>query len=454
MPRIPSLRRHKPTSQAVVTLSGNDHYLGVWPSQRKTPPPDIQAKYERLIAEWLANQRAPLPTKSRQQLQAEGNIGVSTPSPLTVAELILRYWHFAEGYYRHPDGTASPELHCLKSALRPLRKLYQDLPASEFTPLKLKAVRESMIGEGLARKTINSNIGRIKRLFKWADENELLPFGLAHSLAGVAGLKKGRTEAKEPEPIEPVAPEVVVQTLPHLPRTVAAMVQIQMLTGARSSEVCIMRPCDIDRTTDVWVYRPTKHKTAHHDKDRIIPLGPRAQAILEPFLAATSGPEDFVFSPVRAEAEREAKRSAARKTPRYPSHIRRNVTKRKPKPKRRPKSHYDHNSYARCITRACEKAFPLPPELERQRDPQTGRSECETAWQTRLGPERWQKIAEWRTQNHWHPHQLRHLKATQIRASHGLDAAQVILGHSDANVTQIYAKQELSKAIDIARITG
>ena len=28
--RVPSYRRHKPTGQAVVTLSGKDHYLGKW----------------------------------------------------------------------------------------------------------------------------------------------------------------------------------------------------------------------------------------------------------------------------------------------------------------------------------------------------------------------------------------------------------------------------------------
>jgi len=54
MRKVPSLRRHKPTSQAVVTRNGKDHYLGIWPSGRRTPPDEIQAKYERLIAVFLA----------------------------------------------------------------------------------------------------------------------------------------------------------------------------------------------------------------------------------------------------------------------------------------------------------------------------------------------------------------------------------------------------------------
>jgi hypothetical protein len=36
--RTPSLRHHKPTGQGVVTLDGKDRYLGVWPTNRKTPP--------------------------------------------------------------------------------------------------------------------------------------------------------------------------------------------------------------------------------------------------------------------------------------------------------------------------------------------------------------------------------------------------------------------------------
>ena len=36
---------------------------------------------------------------------------------------------------------------------------------------------------------------------------------------------------------------------------------------------------------------------------------------------------------------------------------------------------------------------------------------------------------------HWHPHQLRHTHATEVRRRFGLEAAQVALGHSQAQVT-------------------
>jgi integrase len=48
--------------------------------------------------------------------------------------------------------------------------------------------------------------------------------------------------------------------------------------------------------------------------------------------------------------------------------------------------------------------------------------------------------------SHWHPHQLRHAYATRVRASHGLDAAQAILGHKHASVTEIYAAKSTGLA--------
>ncbi len=47
----------------------------------------------------------------------------------------------------------------------------------------------------------------------------------------------------------------------------------------------------------------------------------------------------------------------------------------------------------------------------------------------------------------WTPHRLRHNAATNIRKEFGLEAAQVILGHSHANITELYAELDEGKAI-------
>ena len=54
----------------------------------------------------------------------------------------------------------------------------------------------------------------------------------------------------------------------------------------------------------------------------------------------------------------------------------------------------------------------------------------------------------------WSPNQLRHTAATHIRTEFGLEHAQVILGHSHADVTQVYAETTLQKAIEVARKIG
>jgi len=272
MRKLPSLRRHKPTSQAVITLSGKDFYLGVWPSNRRTPPAAAKDKYDRLIAEWLATGRqippSQVPSSVPPNTVAASSFSLDDALP-TVAEVLAAYWEHAEGYYRGPDGTSSPELGCILAAYRPLRKLYDDLPAAQFSPKKLKAVREHMVNSGLARTTINYHTGRIKRVFAWAVENKLVPPSVYHGLQAVRGLKTGRSAARESRLVGPVPQDWVEKTLAVLPPAVAAMVRIQLLTGMRSGEACRLRLDDIDRSSsDVWYYRPQTHKTAHHGKER------------------------------------------------------------------------------------------------------------------------------------------------------------------------------------------
>jgi integrase len=47
---------------------------------------------------------------------------------------------------------------------------------------------------------------------------------------------------------------------------------------------------------------------------------------------------------------------------------------------------------------------------------------------------------------HWHPHQLRHDRGTEVRRKHGIEAAQVALGHARADVTEVYAEKNMEMA--------
>jgi integrase len=86
--------------------------------------------------------------------------------------------------------------------------------------------------------------------------HELVPVSAYQALQTVRGLERGRSEAKETEPVQPVAKELVEDTLPFMPRQVAGMVRLQLLTGARPGEICMMRACDFDMTGRVWLYYP------------------------------------------------------------------------------------------------------------------------------------------------------------------------------------------------------
>jgi integrase len=106
-----------------------------------------------------------------------------------------------------------------------------------------------------SRNVVNQHVGRIKRMFKWAAAEELIPAAIPQARIMVAGLRHGRTDARETDPILPVDDATVDATLPHLPSVVADMVRLQRATGMRPSEVCVLRPCDLDSTGDVWTYR-------------------------------------------------------------------------------------------------------------------------------------------------------------------------------------------------------
>ncbi len=385
---LPKYRKHRASGQAVVTLNGRDFYLG--PHGTKAS----KNEYDRLIGEWLQNGRSPL---------------VGSAGELTVVELCARFWKYAKRYYRK-GGKCTGEAPNIKAAIRFLKDWYGMTLVSDFGPLALQAVRQSMVEADFSRNYVNAQIGRLKRMFKWGVAEELVPPAVYQGLMAVTGLRQGRSEARESVPVMPVEDATVEATLAHLSPVVADMVRLQRLTGMRPAEVCKSRSVDIDQTGDVWLYRPATHKTEHHGRERTVFFGPQAQGILLSYLARAA--EEYCFQPRDSEAKRLSEKHAARTTPLSCGN--RPGSKRKRKPKKKPGDHYTSDSYRRAIHYACNKA----------------------------GIERWS------------PNRLRHTAGTEFREKFGLEAAQVLLGHSKADVTQIYAERDLTKGIEAARQIG
>lgn len=424
----------RPDGRAVVRLSGRDFYLGqagAWPKGRKTPPPSIQVEYEALLAQWLRNGR---------QMPQEDNV-------TTVSQLILAYDLWAEGHYQR-EGRENTHLGMIRDALQVVKDLFGNCPAREFGPKKLEAIQAAMAGKGWSRSYVNAQVARVRRMIKWAVRQEILPGNALHALQTVPGLTYGTPGVRETQPVEPVAEAVVEDTLPRLPPTVATMVRLQLLTGARPGEVCLLRACDIDMSGPVWVYTPLKHKTQHRGRRRVIPLGPQAQAIVRPYLKLST--EGFLFGPAEAEEARNARRREARKSPMTPSQARRQRVAHPRRPKR---EHYDETSYRNAVYRGCDRAFPLPEQLA-PRKKKDGKLETRAEWWNRLTEKERQEVRAWRSEHRWHPNQLRHTRATQVRGRFGIDAAQAVLGHSSLNVTQVYAELDQQAAMRVAAEIG
>lgn len=398
--RVPGYLHHKATGQARVVLNGRTYYLGPHGS------PESKAEYDRLIAEWLANERT---------LEVEPTDG----GEILVSEVLAKYLVWAKDYYRGPDGKCSGQLPSIKQAMRPLRHLYGHTPVREFGPKALRTIQHELLertnprtGKLLSRKYINGLVGHIRRMFKWAAAEELVPADILHGLQAVRDLRAGRVgEERERPPVEAVEWERVEATLPHLGRHVAAMVLLQWWTGMRPGEVSRMRTQDIDRTGEVWLYRPARHKNQHRGQERVVPMGPEAQAIVKPFLRVDQG---YLFQPAEADEEfRKAKREN-RKTPLWPSHLAAKEARKAETESPEFEEFYATRTYARAIERACGRA-----RVKR-----------------------------------WSPNMLRHAAATRLRREIGIEAARVVLGHTSASTTEIYAEADRLKAIEAMRKLG
>lgn len=270
----PALKEH-PSGRAYVRwkMRGRTHerYFGRWDS------PEAVAGYRRFAAEWAAG--------AYERLTKEEAAG------LGVGELIFAWLTHCDREYRK-DGRRTSEYTQCAAACRFLNDLYGDTRAAEFEPAHLRAVREVMVAKKLTRHTCNAYTSRLVRMFGWAVGHSLIPPHVHGALAQVEHLKAGRTAAPDRERRKPATDEQVAAAIPHLsPREdrrakLAAMIQLQRLAGMRPGEVCALRPCELDRGGEVWRYAVgAANKNRHRGKAQVYYLGPKAVAILAPFLA-------------------------------------------------------------------------------------------------------------------------------------------------------------------------
>jgi integrase len=454
----PSYLVHSRSGRAFTIIDRRQIPLG------KADTPESRDRFDKVRAEWLANGRQ-LP-----QVRPAGSMPL--PTGPTVAMLLDGFWRYAQVYYSKPviDDASQPvtgadgkvvteetaQLDHYRQVIRLLNRLYSDTATADFSCPQLEAVREEMIRMDWCRNHVNRQVSRVRYIFQWGVTKRLVPATVYMELKLLPGLRRGKTPARETRKVRPVEKARALAILPFVSKQVAAMIRLHLMTGPRSTELCIMRPCDIDRSSKPWVYRPMFHKTEEYDIDRAIILGPRARKILRPFLKGRA-PTAFVFSPAEAEGQRRAEAHKLRKTRVQPSQVlRAKKAAARTSRQREASNRYDRTSYYNAIRRACEKAFNIPKDYLPCRGdlplPTDTPEELEAKKKRR--DERSRLRSEWHRINGWHPHQARHRGATDLRKAGGKEVAQIQLGHSNVRTTEIYAEADMTKANQIIEQTG
>jgi integrase len=231
------------------------------------------------------------------------------------------------------------------------------------------------------------------RFVEWCVAGEIVA---ADKLVALRSVKRLPLSGARPPIIrKPVDDAAIGETIARLPAVYAAIVTVCRHSGARPGEVLAMRPGEIDTTSHagVWVWRPTKHKTQRFGIERALVLGSRCIKAIQPWIAGVAH-DEIVFT---TDCIRRVRTSGAIRL------------------------------------RSRRRSVPITASDLRR----AVRIACEAA-----------SVATWT------PYSLRHSGLTDFRDVGGMDAAQIQGGHSTSRTTERYARANLARAIEAARVCG
>ncbi|MHB8953333.1 MAG: tyrosine-type recombinase/integrase [Pirellulaceae bacterium] len=216
----------------------------------------------------------------------------AAPVRISLAKMFDMYLEFAHEYYT-PRRRGWEYLNLSKTLkLVGIDLGHGAMAAEDFAPSVLKRVQRELVALGHTRKYVNTEVSRIRRAFRWAVSEGIVPPSMAEGLRCVEPLRYGRSTAPERIPVASVPEEIFLETLPYLPSLIADMFSILWYTGVRSDSLCQARPEQFDFSDTPWIWTP-RHKTEYLGIAVQIPIGPQCQRILARHMVE----EGYIFRP-------------------------------------------------------------------------------------------------------------------------------------------------------------
>lgn len=395
--KLPSYCHHKASGQAYVTLNAKTVYLGPYDTAAS------HAEYDKVIGEWLA---------------AGKEVGFSE-SKFKTGVLCHLFWERHGKTYYLTRGQVGDYHRWVKNIVTSMAEQIGMVPAASLLPKHLIAMRNHWVTKSVTSQNQNVGPGQKKRkvrglgrqkansaariaieVIRWGVEQGYVPSSVLEGFKAVKPLAAGKCGIPEPEPVGPVPQEHIDAVLAIANQRYADMIRVQLLTGMRPGELCMMRVSHLNRDMQPWRYIPPHHKTEHKSKQRIILIGPKAQEILTHWIKRAETYQGFGKTKAKIEAE----------------------------PKDSP-------------------VFPVSPASNKL----VGKLRCNTSQNYR---DRIASLCDRAGVPRWSPNQLRHNAATTIRATAGIESARTVLGHSSSVTTEIYAEKDLGIAAKIISEIG
>lgn len=272
---LPKLCHHKPSNRGYIYINRQKIYLGSWPSFRVSPPEELIQAYHLYLKKVILN-------GSQTQLKPD------KLKPKKVIELCSLFI---------ASKTSSGDKNNYNIIQKFFKEMFPSIKINNFGPHHLLELQKEFIARGLTRQGINKRINLTRRIFRWGVSQNLVYQQIFEALKSIFPVKKGM--AKESKIKSPANINDVYKTMKFLHPMLNAMIQLQLLTGMRPSEICKINMVDIEtKDPKCWWYKPANHKTSWRGKIRSIPLTIKSIKIIKKFLLNAKSTGGYLFSPM------------------------------------------------------------------------------------------------------------------------------------------------------------